>query len=310
MEEKIEVRANFLGDLLIADPHHHLYIVYTDNTGTEYYLRGGPSDSYGPGMYRSSGELSGGSSQGSGSSNSSRSSDSSFGRPYGNIQTEYGLYADGTPDWVDGLKVPTVVVAKGADLSQVYEALKIEIDLIEAAGIRYNPITQNSNSVVTTALKNVGIEPQLPLDVWAPASETYLIDENGDRLRSSVGDREQTLENMAQQEAHNETASASSSLPADAYEQVAIYVRADLDRPDLVGVELDNRIAQALINGGNEQTAARILSMGPNVQQILQEGGQARALNYLQERLEEATQLNAYADRANSQASQEELALG
>ncbi|WP_218082509.1 hypothetical protein [Anthocerotibacter panamensis] len=199
--EIIEVRANEIGQLPGSRPYSHLLIVYTNNVGQEFYLRGGPS--VGPDSSQSSGELSGGSSQGSGnsssgssgsqsSSNPSRTNDSSFGAPYGNISTDYGPFVNGTPDYGQGKNTPhRVVVAEGGDLRRTYEALKVQADAIEAAGIPYNPLTTNSNSTVNTALRNVGIEPRLPAGVWAPGTDTQLIP---NPLRRSSLDEQQTTQ--------------------------------------------------------------------------------------------------------------------
>jgi len=173
MSETIEVRTNVIGNAPIVGEYSHAFIVYTNSEGEEFYLRGGP-DGGGGSSSRPISDVTGGStanpggSSGSsnGSSNPSRSGDLSSGRPFGNIDTEYGPYVPGTIDW--NPNADSVVVARGEDLSGVYEQLKDQMDKIEDADIRYSPLGPNSNSTVATALDNVGIEPQLPAGVNAP----------------------------------------------------------------------------------------------------------------------------------------------
>jgi hypothetical protein len=197
---KVEVRANKLSTL----GYYHMFVVYTDETGKEYYLRGGPSAA-GPGSSGLSSELSGGSShsssvkssgsssgssQSSGSShssNSSQSSDSSQpsgsnpssssdssggggGGPFGYIVTEYGEYKPGTIDWDPGAKAGTV--ESGPGTCGKYNDLKKAFDGVTASKSRYNPVGPNSNSTVFSALKKVGITPRRPDDIWAPGYDT------------------------------------------------------------------------------------------------------------------------------------------
>ncbi|HXN47412.1 MAG TPA: hypothetical protein VN893_12275 [Bryobacteraceae bacterium] len=159
---------------------YHLSILFTDSTGKEFYLRGGPGAG-GVGLSASSGELSGGSSRGSSDSSSgsgsnpSASSDSSRDDdkgPYGNIATKYGEYLPHTIDY--DTSAPSVTVMSGPDACGKYAELQAQMDAIAASNTRYNPLGPNSNSTVFTALKNVGITPKLPDDVWAPGKDTTI----------------------------------------------------------------------------------------------------------------------------------------
>lgn len=169
----IEVHANQLSPL----GYYHMFIVFTNAAGEKYYLRGGPS-SGGGGTSRSSGEMSGGSSNASSNSssgsgsNSSASSDSSADTgtgPFGNIVTEYGKYEPGTIDWDPTAKA--ITVKNDSDACDLYATLMAQMDSITASHTRYNPLGPNSNSTVFTALKNVGITPATPADVWAPGKD-------------------------------------------------------------------------------------------------------------------------------------------
>ena len=190
---KVEVWANKLSSL----GYYHMFIVFTDGAGKEYYLRGGPSPSAPVGSGASTMEISGGSSHAgtvgssksvggsshstdsSGSSDSSHatgsnpsaSSDSSGGGgggPFGYIVTEYGEYLPGTIDWDTDAKSTTV--ESGPRSCGRYAELQAQMDKITDSKTRYNPMGPNSNSTVFTALNNVGITPVAPDDVWVPGS--------------------------------------------------------------------------------------------------------------------------------------------
>ena len=174
-ECKVEVRANKLSVL----GYYHMFIVFTDSSGNEFYLRGGPSAG-GGGLSASSGEISGGSSRGSSDSSSgsgsnpSASSDSSRGGegPFGNIVTKSGEYLPGTIDY--DTSAPSITVMSGVDACAKHAELQAQIAAITASKTRYNPLGPNSNSVVFTSLKNVGITPQVPDDLWAPGKDTAI----------------------------------------------------------------------------------------------------------------------------------------
>jgi hypothetical protein len=161
---KVEVRANKLSDL----GYYHMFIVFTDATGKEYYLRGGPSAG-GPGSSGLSSQLGGGSSQEPSGSNASNSSDGGgAGGSWGYIVTEYGEYKPGTIDWDPGAKSTTV--DSGPATCGKLSALQNAFDGITASKTPYNPLGPNSNSSVFSALRRVGISPAAPAGVWAPGA--------------------------------------------------------------------------------------------------------------------------------------------
>jgi len=129
---KIEVRANKLSWL----GYYHMFIVFTNAAGEEFYLRGGPSGKSGG---------------------------------YGDIVTQYDKYKPGTIDWDPAAKSITVMndpaaCAKDAPLIQ-------QMDAITASHTPYDPLGPNSNSTVFTALRNVGVTPAVPDGVWAPGKD-------------------------------------------------------------------------------------------------------------------------------------------
>jgi hypothetical protein len=129
---KVEVRSKPVA--LIAN---HLFIVYTNGTGS-YYFRGGPSDDGIP--------------------------------DWGTIVTDSGLYLPGTIDYVK--RAPSVTAATGT-AACAGECFDLTAYQIEAGNIPYGLFTPNSNSVIRTLLHACSI-PEVKPDVWAPGWETIL----------------------------------------------------------------------------------------------------------------------------------------
>jgi len=154
--------------------YYHLFIVFTDASGQQMYLRGGPSGHGGGSSTEVSGGSSNASSQsssgsGSNSAKSSDSSDDKPGGPFGTIRTQYGKYEPGTIDWDPAAK--SMNIKKDADACALYPALVAQMDAVGASQTRYNPIGPNSNTTVFTVLKNMGLDPAVPEGVWAPGKD-------------------------------------------------------------------------------------------------------------------------------------------
>jgi hypothetical protein len=183
---QIDVRAVKLSPL----GYYHMFIVFTDGSGNQFFFRGGPTGKGPASTLGLVSELSGGSSRSSSSessnsasgssdsgssqsqtgSDSSASSDSSDdGGSYGYIRIVYGEYAAGTIDWDPGAK--SVTVESGPATCGKYDGLKKAFDAIAASKTPYHPLGPNSNSCVFTALKQVGIAPQAPDGVWVPGAD-------------------------------------------------------------------------------------------------------------------------------------------
>lgn len=175
-QPSIEVRANYLGKLPGADPHYHLVIVVRDGNGNNTYYRGGPSNGV-----TSSGASSGSSRSSSGST--AGSSGGSLGTG-GKLITEFGAY---TPDSIDYDKNAVVIYnAKldPKDVSKVKNSLVNQMKAIKNAKIDYFATGPNSNSTVGTAMRNIGVDLQIPKGMWVPGVEQQLVDRNG--LRAST----------------------------------------------------------------------------------------------------------------------------
>ncbi|MGF1480390.1 MAG: hypothetical protein ACFB4I_13010 [Cyanophyceae cyanobacterium] len=274
MGHKIEVRSYEIDQLDETENNNwfnravdasHAFIVYADDQGNEQILRGGPNPET------------------------------------GNILANYGEYSQNGVDGTNPVswrgeplretprEIRSVVVAEGgAELAAVFAAMKEQADAINKARIPYiawGHNVQNSNSVVATVLEEVGLEPNFPPG-WHPGRNVNLLEEHfrqGNSKPSSA---------PASSPSPKGESKPTAQLPANAYEQVAAYVRNALASPNLAGLALDNRIAQALINGETDQAAAKILSQSPNAQQAMQAGKQPEAFSYIQARLEQGTQLN------------------
>jgi K319-like protein len=122
----------------------HLFIVYTDRDGTEYYIRGGPSTSPTP--------FKGG----------------------GPISIASGLYRDWTVDWQPN--AAWLTIQKGGIDPNVWKCLQDVGAKITAAKITYYLTGPNSNSVVKTLLTNCN------LPVLKPMGGTYPLGWIGPRL--------------------------------------------------------------------------------------------------------------------------------
>ncbi|NJO00902.1 MAG: DUF4157 domain-containing protein [Bacteroidia bacterium] len=132
---KVDVRATHLGGILGSLPIYHLFIVYTDETNTESYFRGGPGGSC-PGVAAGS---------------------------YGTIMTTHGAYVPGTVDWDP--RAPSVTVASGAAACGKDRCFTTELARIDATCTPYAPTGPNSNTVVGTLLTNCGLPKRKPVTI-------------------------------------------------------------------------------------------------------------------------------------------------
>jgi len=126
---RIDVRANALsgiGGVLFS----HLYIVYTDAAGSEYYFRGGPTH----------GGVGGG--------------PLGWGADYGNIVVNCGRYLPGTVDYQQNAKSKTVLTGIGA--CQAIPTLFGQVGIINGLNVPYHPSGPNCISVVNHMLNQIG----------------------------------------------------------------------------------------------------------------------------------------------------------
>jgi Ca2+-binding RTX toxin-like protein len=150
---------------------YHKYLIYTDNTGHEYYARGGPSDA--PNGSPLQNLISGQSNSGGNNGDPS----------YGTIVTEHGAYDDETVDFDKTGTDPSEEIKSGSDLSNDWKNITDAIDAIGKENWPYRPVTQNSNTTVDEALDRAN----LPLPKkdgwngnWSPGSGADLPAPNSD----------------------------------------------------------------------------------------------------------------------------------
>jgi hypothetical protein len=67
------------------------------------------------------------------------------------------------------------------DVSGIKNSLNSQMNAITEADINYFPTGPNSNSVAGTAMRNLGVNLQIPNGMWVPGFEQQLIDQNGRR---------------------------------------------------------------------------------------------------------------------------------
>jgi RHS repeat-associated protein len=181
-ECRVDVRFSQLG------PNwYHAYVVATAPSGQQTYFRGGPSAG-GPtgGASGQLGSATSGASSGasgsnsSGASNSSNSTSPGAGRggpggnngPWGPIVTESGPYLPGTVDWEPGTP-PTITVLNDDQPCACNPCFDKILQAIQNSKIPYNPLSTNSNAVISTILQACGFGTPNP-PVWAPGWGTTL----------------------------------------------------------------------------------------------------------------------------------------
>ncbi|MFA5253212.1 MAG: DUF4157 domain-containing protein [Methanoregula sp.] len=143
---RIDVRANALsgiGGILFS----HLYIVYTDAAGDEYYFRGGPAHGGVGGGFLG------------------------WGADFGNIVVDCGRYLPGTIDYLQNADSITVLTGIGA--CQAIPTLFGQVGIINGLNVPYHPSGPNCISVVSHMLYQIGQPFTSP--VWVnPGSDTPL----------------------------------------------------------------------------------------------------------------------------------------
>lgn len=110
-------------------PVHHLFVIYRNSRGVEYFFRGGPGGSGADG--------------------------------YGPIVTNRGRYLPGTVDWEPG--APSVTAMSGPAAVGKDTSFIAELDRIHGARIPYKPTGPNSNSVARTILHRSGVPEVKPV---------------------------------------------------------------------------------------------------------------------------------------------------
>ncbi|SCW87365.1 hypothetical protein SAMN02927900_05924, partial [Rhizobium mongolense subsp. loessense] len=154
MSERILVTYSYIGG---TGSNYHLALHYITPTG-HHVLQGGPDI---PGM-----EL-------LDLINEEIYSDSNTDSPWGRIIIRSDDLLLGN-DIYDG--VPAVEVVEGIDLSDIWNLMQQAVDLIEAVGYEYRPLSQNSNTLVRSLLETVGLNLPNPEGYPIPGAHNTLQD--------------------------------------------------------------------------------------------------------------------------------------
>ena len=149
---------------------YHMAVVYTDAAGRSFGASSGPSDLAAP--QTPGGAL-------SALVAMAVDAPSTFGTlvadPHNGTAFVKGDRADYYTKDSHGHAYPSAVVARGADLSARWAAIVRTYARVGAMGLTYSPISQNSNSLATTALRDAGIGlPFSSATLFVPGSLTRL----------------------------------------------------------------------------------------------------------------------------------------
>jgi hypothetical protein len=164
MAETISIAYEKLGSFG-GDDYYHQTLVYENSAGEKQFATAVASDSPGGGILK----------QLSAVLSSPVSAFSGSGSAFGELKTYSGnlsaLSQAEQDHWfgASDSPYPTRVVAGGADLSGQWREIQLSYMKIGAAKLTYSPLTQNSNSTASTALKSAGITPD-NTQYWSPAS--------------------------------------------------------------------------------------------------------------------------------------------
>lgn len=129
---QVDVRATHIGGSLRHLPIWHLFVIFKDSAGTEWFYRGGPGGTC-PG--HSSG--------------------------YGTIMGTHGRYLPGTVDWDPS--APSTTVLSGSGACGKDACFRRELARIDGTCTPYRPLSPNSNTVVSTLLSNCGVPRKKPV---------------------------------------------------------------------------------------------------------------------------------------------------
>jgi hypothetical protein len=215
----IQVRANRLS--APGNPRH-LVIVVDDGKGSKTYYRGGPESGNG-----------GSSDATRGSTGSGRSSG---GSGFGRVVAESGPYTPDSIDFDPNAEVIYQANLNPADVSRVKNSLNNQMNAVNEANINYFPTGPNSNSTVGTAMRNLGVNLQIPNGMWVPGVEQQLVDRNGRRASiEAEGTRVATTSGT------NTTENNLQAQSEQVYSKTLAMAPKDLTLTD------DQRVAKALI---------------------------------------------------------------
>jgi hypothetical protein len=135
---------------------HHLYLVATDGSGKQSYLRAGPE-------CLPLGQLAGRKTQ---YGNAVEDCEPSPAGPYGVIAVSSGPYQPGGPDFDPG--AANVTLASGEAAAGLWENVQKAARALADERIPYDPVGKGANWAIMEALRRCAVQAALPPKRWAP----------------------------------------------------------------------------------------------------------------------------------------------
>ncbi|HEY1287653.1 MAG TPA: hypothetical protein VGF58_04955 [Burkholderiales bacterium] len=137
---------------------HHLFVVATDTSGGQAYLRAAPQCLP---LERLAGRK-------SALGDATENYEPSPAGPFGTIAFSSGPYEPGGIDFDPA--AANVTLASGNAAAQLWEKAGEAAKAIGAEQISYDPIGRGANWAIMEALRRCGVQPALPPKRWAPGS--------------------------------------------------------------------------------------------------------------------------------------------
>lgn len=128
---------------------HHLYVVATDASGSQAFLRAGPQCLPSEVIDEEDDEA-----KGTG--------------PYGTITFLTGAYESGGIDFDPA--AANVTLASAAAAAQLWEKLQGAAQALQAERLAYDPVERGANWALIEALRRCGVQAPLPPKRWAPGA--------------------------------------------------------------------------------------------------------------------------------------------
>lgn len=137
---------------------HHLYLVATDASGNQQYLRAGPE-------CLPLEQLAGRRTQ---HGDAVEDFEPSSAGPYGLITLVNGAYEPGGTDF-DPVAA-NVTLASGEAAARLWEKVQLAAKALAEERIAYDPLARGANWAIIEALRRCGVQATLPLKRWAPGA--------------------------------------------------------------------------------------------------------------------------------------------
>ena len=149
---------------------YHMAIVYTDRAGKSYGASSGPSDNATPQTPANALQA---------IADMADRQPSSFGTLVADPLNDHVFVKGRAEDYYtkdrEGRAYPQALITRGKDLSSRWASILRTYAAVDRLGLTYSPLSQNSNSLAGTALRNAGLAPSFSsATVFAPGLFTQL----------------------------------------------------------------------------------------------------------------------------------------